>query len=70
MTLRKLIDKLTYLSQQDGFDPDGEALVLLYDKNRGIFKDLPITVADWLWSDPTNLEESKKIVYIEAQMAD
>ena len=70
MTLRQLISQLTYLSQQDGFDPDGEVLVNLYDKNGDNIKDLPITDTDWFWADIFDAEDTKKIVVIQAQMTE
>jgi hypothetical protein len=70
MTLRQLISKLTYLSQKDGFDLDGEVLVNLYDKNGGNIKDLPITDTDWVWADIFDNEDTRKIVVIQAQMTD
>ena len=70
MTLRQFISELTYLSQQDGFDPDGEVLINLRDKNGDNIKDLPITGTDWLWADIFDEEDTKKIVVIQAQMSD
>ena len=70
MTLRQLISKLTYLSQKDGFDLDGEVLVNLYDKNGGNIKDLSITDTDWVWADIFDNEDTRKIVVIQAQMTD
>lgn len=70
MTLRQLINELTYLSQQEGFDPDSEVLVNLYDKN-GNNKDLlPISDTDWVWADIFDPEDTKKNVVIQAQMTD
>ena len=70
MKLRQLINELTYLSQQEGFDPDGEVLINLRDKNGDTIKDLPITETDWLWADIFDKEDTKKIVVIQAQMTD
>jgi hypothetical protein len=70
MTLRQFISELTYLSQQDGFDPDGEVLINLRDKNGDNIKDLPITGTDWLWANIFDKEDTKKIVVIQAQMTD
>lgn len=70
MTLRQLISELTYFSQQNGFDPDGEVLLSLYDKNGDNIKDLSITNTDWFWSDIFDLKDTKKIVAIQAQMTD
>lgn len=70
MTLRQLINELTYLSQQEGFDPDGEVLINLYDKNGDNIKDLPISDTDWFWADIFDKEDTKKIVVIQAQMTD
>jgi hypothetical protein len=70
MTLRQFISELTYLSQQDGFDPDGEVLVNLYGKNGDNIKTLPITGTDWLWADIFDNEDTKKIVTIQVQMTD
>ena len=70
MTLRQLISELTYLSQQDGFEPDSEVLVNLYDKNGDNIKDLPVADIDWFWSDIFDAEDTKKIVAIQAQMTD
>ena len=64
MTLRQLMNELTYFSQQDGFDPDGEVLINLNDK------DLPITDIDWFWANIFDTEDTKKIVVIQAQMTD
>ena len=68
MKLRQLINELAYLSQQEGFDPDGEVLISLRDKNGNNIKDLPITETDWLWADIFDKEDTKKIVVIQAQM--
>lgn len=70
MTLRQLISELTYLSQQDGFEPDSEVLVNLCDKNGDNIKDLPVADIDWFWSDIFDSEDTKKIVAIQAQMTD
>lgn len=70
MTLRQLISELTYLSQQEGFDPDSEVLINLYDKNGDNIKDLPVADTDWLWADIFDNEDTKKIVVIQAQMTD
>ena len=70
MKLRQLINELIYLSQQEGFDPDGEVLISLRDKNGDNLKDLPITETDWFWADIFDAEDTKKIVVIQAQMAD
>ena len=70
MKLRQLISELTYLSQQEGFDPDGEVLINLYDKNGDNIKDLPISDTDWFWADIFDKEDTKKIVVIQAQMTD
>jgi hypothetical protein len=70
MTLRELINELTYLSQQEGFNPDSEVMVNLYDKNGNNIKDLPITDTDWFWADIFDKEDIKKIVVIQAQMTD
>lgn len=70
MKLRQLINELTYLSQQEGFDPDGEVLINLRGKNGDTIKDLPITETDWLWADIFDKEDTKKIVVIQAQMTD
>lgn len=70
MTLRQLISQLTYLSQQDGFDPDSEVLVNLYDKNGDNIKDLSITDLDWYWSDPVDVTDTTKLVVIQAQMTE
>lgn len=70
MKLRQLINELTYLSQQEGFDPDGEVFINLYDKNGDNIKDLPITDTDWFWADIFDSEDTKKIVVIQAQMTD
>lgn len=70
MTLRQLISELTHLSQQDGFEPDSEVLVSLYDKNGDNIKDLPVADIDWFWSDIFDAEDTKKIVAIQAQMTD
>jgi hypothetical protein len=70
MTLRQLISELTYLSQQDGFDPDSEVLVNLYDKNGDNIKDLSITDLDWYWSDPVDVTDTTKLVVIQAQMTE
>ena len=69
MKLRQLISELTNLSQQEGFDPDSEVLINLYDKN-GDIKDLPVANIDWLWADIFDKEDNKKIVVIQAQMTD
>lgn len=70
MTLRQLINELTYLSQQEGFDPDSEVLINLYDKNGDNIKDLPVADTDWFWADIFDKEDAKKIVVIQAQMTD
>lgn len=76
MTLRQLISKLTYLSQQDGVNLDEEVLVNLYDKNADTIKDLPIsenlriTDTDWHWKDIFDAEDTEKIVVIQTQMTD
>jgi hypothetical protein len=70
MKLRQLISELTNLSQQDGFDPDGEVLISLRNKNGDNIKDLPITDTDWFWADIFDAEDTKKIVVIQAQMTD
>ena len=70
MTLRQLISQLTYLSQQDGFDPDSEVLVNLYDKNGDNIKDLSITDLDWYWSDPVDVTDTTKLVVIQAQITE
>ena len=70
MKLRQLINELIYLSQQEGFDPDGEVLINLRDKNGDNFKDLPITETDWFWADIFDKEDTKKIVVIQAQMTE
>lgn len=70
MTLQQLISKLTYLSQKDGFDPDGEVLVNLYDKNGDNTKNLSIIDADWFWADIVDPEDTKKIAVIRTQMTD
>ena len=70
MKLRQLINELTYLSQQEGFDPDGEVFINLYDKNGDNIKDLPITETDWFWADIFDKEDTKKIVVIQAQMTE
>lgn len=70
MTLRQLISELTYLSQQEGVDPNGEVLINLYDKNGDNIKDLPIADTDWFWSDIFDSEDTNKIVVIQAQMTD
>jgi hypothetical protein len=70
MTLRQLISELTYLSQQDGFNPDSEVLVNLYDKNGDNIKDLSITDLDWYWSDPVDVTDTTKLVVIQAQMTE
>lgn len=70
MKLRQLINELTNLSQQDGFDLDGEVLTILRDKNGNIIKDVPITGTDWLWANIFDTEDTKKIVVIQAQMTE
>ena len=70
MKLRQLISELTYLSQQDGFDPDSEVLVNLYDKNGDNIKDLPISDIDWFWADIFDSEDTQKLVVIQAQLTD
>ena len=70
MTLRQLISELTYLTQQDGFDPDEEVLVNLYDKNGDNIKDLSITDLDWYWSDPVDVTDTTKLVVIQAQITE
>lgn len=70
MTLRQLISELTHLSQQEGFNPDEEVLVNLYDKNGNNIKLLPVTDTDWFWKDIFDAENAQKIVVIQAQMTD
>lgn len=60
MTLRQLISALTYFTQEEDFDLDEEVLVTLCDKNGDSIKDLPITDADWFWSNALDLEDTKK----------
>ena len=70
MTLRQLISKLTYLSQQDGVNLDEEVMVNLYDKNADISENLRITDTDWHWKDIFDAEDTEKIVVIQTQMTD
>lgn len=70
MKLRQLINELTYLSQQEGFDPNSEVLISLYDKNGDNIKDLCISDTDWFWADIFDPEDAKKIAVIQAQMTD
>lgn len=73
MTLRQLISELTYLSQQEGVDPNSEVMLNLYDNNGNNIKALPVSDVDWLWSDIFDKEDTKKIVeivVIEEQMTD
>jgi hypothetical protein len=70
MKLRQLINELICLSQQEGFDPDGEVLISLRDKNGDNLKDLPITETDWFWADIFDKDDTKKIVVIQAQMTE
>ena len=70
MTLRQLISELTYLSQQDGFDADGEVQIDVFDKNGESIKIIPITDLDWYWSDPIDETDTTKLVLIQAQMTE
>lgn len=70
MKLRQLISELTYLSQQEGFDPDGEVQIDVFDKNGETIKIIPITDLDWYWSDPIDEADTTKLVLIQAQMTE
>lgn len=70
MTLRQLMSELRHLSQQSGFDADGEVQIEVFDKNGETIKIIPITDLDWYWSDPIDEADTTKLVLIQAQMTD
>lgn len=67
MKLKNFISEVLRLSQQEEFDPNEEVFVDVYDDDGENTKTYAITKVDWLWSDPCDVADFKKILTISVK---